>query len=157
MNEIIFHWIWASSKIENFELDHLSISRQMNFLSLSLSLEMNFWVLAATFWVFQVLLSSRFSKLQTIKPEFQRVWNLSYKTCRVFEFGLARSSTRKMWICSKKLDFTEFMNKRRFFLFPKLWIWIWYSQLCHNSHKIPLGSCREANFGMCPRPVEKCK
>ena len=82
-------------KIENFEFEHISISRQMSFFSLSLSLKTSFWVLARTFWVFQVLLSSSFSKLQTIELEFHWVWNLSGTNSQVIEFWVACSSTRK--------------------------------------------------------------
>ena len=51
------------------------------------------WFLDRIFQTFQVLSSSSFSKIQNIELEFLQVWNLSFKTCRVFKFPVARSST----------------------------------------------------------------
>ena len=69
----------------------MSSSKQTNFSCLSLILQMSLTSFGSN--ILSIWSFIKFEFLQTIKLEFHPVWNLSSKTRRVFEFGIALSSS----------------------------------------------------------------
>ena len=102
-------------KLEDFKFKHISSSRKIDFSSLSLSLETSLLSFGLNILSISRNIELYFLAIQTMELGRHGVWNLSIKTCRVFEFRVAHSSTSNYWQSTFDLATLIFVQKNQTF------------------------------------------